>query len=141
MYNNEENNIIDNYTISGFLKDNPNLYKYLEYDPYSKKDIDEKGSSYLRIDYNSGYNLSNLREKQINNEKLQIEQDNLYEELVKQWEVQKNYNHTMNEQSLNSIIYKTKIITIWGYISCGYLLLLSIIILINKFYEYSKFRK
>ena len=47
LYLNEDLNkteILDTYTISGFLKDNKNLYKNinLEYDPYEEKDIYKK---------------------------------------------------------------------------------------------------
>ena len=52
---NDKKDIIDNYTISGLLEDNPNLYKdvNLGYDPYKTNNIDSKGNSYLRSFYNN----------------------------------------------------------------------------------------
>ena len=60
---NDKKEIIDTYTISGFLEDNKNLYKKvnLGFDPYKEKNIDSKGKSYLRIYYNEGIDLAKLR--------------------------------------------------------------------------------
>ena len=116
---NEQKDIIDNYTISGLLEDNQNLYKdvNLGYDPYKIENIDSKGSSYLRIFYNDqNVNLSSFREN-------------------------KNYiflNHKMNKRALDSIHYKTKIITILGLIALGYLLLVFFIILYKQYSYYKK---
>ena len=114
LYLNRDNNkkdIVDTYTISGFLEDNKNLYKEvnLGYDPYQTEDIDSKGNSYLRTYYNEGINLTALRERSDRN----------------------NFNHKMNKQALNSIKNKTKVISILGLIACGYLLLVFIGILIH----------
>ena len=45
---------LDTYTISGLLKENNILYKdvNLGFDPYTEKNIDSKGKSYLKIRYN-----------------------------------------------------------------------------------------
>ena len=110
---NDKKDIIDNYTISGLLEDNPNLYKdvNLGYDPYKTNNIDSKGNSYLRSFYNNqNINLTTIRES-------------------------KNYlsfNHKMNKRALDSIHYKTKVITILGLIALGYLLLVFFIILYNQ---------
>ena len=115
----EQKDIIDNYTISGLLEDNKDLYKdvNLSYDPYTEENIDSKGSSYLRIFYNDqNVNLSSFREN-------------------------KNYiflNHKMNKRALDSIHYKTKIITILGLIALGYLLLVFFIILYKQYSYYKK---
>ena len=118
---NDKTDIIDNYTISGFLKDNQNLYKNvnLGYDPYQEENIDSKGKSHLRIFYNEeNVNLTFLREI---SEKI-------------------NFNHRMNNVALNSIHYKTKVITILGLIALGFLLLVFIIILCNQFSYYKRVR-
>ena len=87
------------------------------YDPYKIENIDSKGSSYLRIFYNDqNVNLSSFREN-------------------------KNYiflNHKMNKRALDSIHYKTKIITILGLIALGYLLLVFFIILYKQYSYYKK---
>ena len=102
---NDKKDIIDNYTISGFLQDNQNLYKdiNLGYDPYEIDNIDTKGNSYLRIFYNNqNVNLSSLR----NQKESQI------------------LNQRINKNFLNVIHDKTAIITILGLISLVYLLLI-----------------
>ena len=123
LYLNRDNNkkdIVDTYTISGFLEDNKNLYKEvnLGYDPYKTEDIDSKGNSYLRTYYNEGINLTELRQRSDRN----------------------NFNHKMNKQALNTIKYKTKVISILGLIACGYLLLGFIYILfyLGKFLKKSQ---
>ena len=115
---NDEKAIIDNYTISGLLEDNKNLYKDvgLTYDPYEIDNIDSKGNSYLRIFYNQDVNLFSLRETR--------------SYLL--------FNHRLNKRALDSINYKTKVITILGLIALGYLLLVFIIILYN---QHSYFKK
>ena len=76
--------------------------KNLGYDPYQEENIDSKGKSHLRIFYNEeNVNLTFLREI---SEKI-------------------NFNHRMNNVALNSIHYKTKVITILGLIALGFLLL------------------
>jgi len=102
---NDKKDIIDNYTISGFLQDNQNLYKdiNLGYDPYKDNDIDTKGNSYLRIFYNSqNINLSSLRNQKES----------------------KSLNQRINKNFLNVIHDKTAIIIILGLISLIYLLLI-----------------
>ena len=115
---NDEKDIIDNYTISGLLEDNKNLYKDvgLTYDPYEIDNIDSKGNSYLRIFYNQDVNLFSLRETR--------------SYLL--------FNHRLNKRALDSINYKTKVITILGLIALGYLLLVFFIILYN---QHSYFKK
>jgi len=116
---NEQKDLIDNYTISGFLEDNQNLYKNvnLGYDPYQEENIDSKGKSYLRIFYNEqNVNLSSLRE---NSEKI-------------------IFSHTMNNEALESIHYKTKVITILGLIALGFILLSFIVILRKQFSYYKR---
>ena len=60
--------LLDGYTISGFLKDNKNLYNgvILDFDPYINKDIDKKGKSYLKIRYNENVDLVSLRDNHHN---------------------------------------------------------------------------
>ena len=114
---NNKKDIIDNYTISEFLEDNQNLYKEvnLGYDPYKKEDIDSKGKSYLRVFYNEeNVNLTSLRETRA-----------LF-----------NFNHRMNNKALDSIHYKTKIITILGLIALGFLLIAYVVILIKQIVYY-----
>ena len=116
---NEKKDIIDNYTISGVLEDNQNLYKNvnLGYDPYKEENVDSKGKSYLRIFYNEqNVNLSSLRE----NSEIII------------------FSHTLDNRALESIHYKTKVITILGLIALGLLLLVFIIILINQYSYYKR---
>ena len=110
----DENDIIDNYTISGFLEENKNLYKEvnLGFDPYKDEDIDKKGKSYLRTYYNEGFDLTNLRKGK----------------------EQYYFNRKINNEALNSINKKTKFILILGLIACGYLLLVFIIIIIKQCY-------
>ena len=115
LYLNRDNNkkdIVDKYSISGFLKDNKDLYKEvnLGYDPYQTENIDNKGNSYLRTYYNEGINLTQLR----------LGRDRY------------NFNHKMNYNALNSIVNKTKVISILGLIACGYLLLVCIGILVHQ---------
>ena len=108
---NDKKDIIDNYTISGLLEDNKDLYKdvNLSYDPYNEENIDSKGCSYLRIFYNDqNVNLSSLRE-------------------AKNY---LNFNRNMNNKFLNSIHYKTKVITYLGIIALGYLIIAFTIFLI-----------
>jgi len=104
--NNDDKYIIDNYTISGFLEDNQNLYKdiNLGYDPYKIKDIDKKGNSYLSIFYNENIDLFLLRNKK--------EQQITYERI--------------NNNIIDVIHNKTKIITNCGLIALGYLLIIFI---------------
>ncbi len=106
---NDNENIIDNYTISGFLEDNQNLYKdvNLGYDPYKENNIDFKGKSYLRIFYNDNINLSLLRERK--EEQISISR--------------------INKEIINIIRNKTKIISILGLISLFYLFLIFICII------------
>ena len=114
---NNKKDIIDNYTISEFLEDNQNLYKEvnLGYDPYKKEDIDSKGKSYLRVFYNEeNVNLTSLRETRA-----------LF-----------NFNHRINNKALDSIHYKTKIITILGLIALGFLLIAYVVILIKQIVYY-----
>ena len=105
LYLNEDNyekEIIDLYNISEFLKDNQNLFKdiNLSYEPYSEKDIDKKGYSYLKAFYNTEqFNLTDLRNR----------------------EEKYHFNIKINKKAFNPIHKKTKIITILGFISCGYL--------------------
>ena len=116
---NDKKDIIDNYTISGFLEDNQNLYKNvnLGYDPYKEENIDSKGKSYLRIFYNEqNVNLSTLRE----NSEIII------------------FSHSLDNRALESIHYKTKVITILGLIALGFLLLVFIIILYNQCSYYKR---
>ena len=110
---NYEKEILDLYNISEFLKDNQNLFKdiNLGYDPYSDKDIDNKGNSYLKAFYNNEtFDLTDLRNR-----------INVY-----------NFNVKMNKNAFTPIHKKTKIITILGLISCGYLFLTFLIILIDQ---------
>jgi len=113
LYLNEdkyEKEIIDLYNISEFLKDNQNLFKdiNLGYDPYSEKDIDKKGNSYLKAFYNTEqFDLTDLRNT-----------ENKY-----------HFNVRINKKAFNPIHKKTKIITILGLISCGYLFLAFLVIL------------
>ena len=59
--------ILDTYTISGVLEENKILYKGLDlgFDPYTDKNIDQKGKSYLKIKYNENKNVDiiSMREK------------------------------------------------------------------------------
>ena len=118
--NNEKENIIDNYTISGFLEDNQNLYKNvnLGYDPYKENNIDSKGKSYLRILYNENnidlLSLRNNRNKQ-------------------------NLNHKININEINSIHKNTNIITILGSIGYGILLIFIIRVLVVQRLHYNNF--
>ena len=95
--NNDEKELIDIDTISGFLADNNNLYKgvNLGFDPYKEENINEKGNSYLRIFYNNKVDLKDLRDK-INNY---------------------NSHHKINEDAINPIRKYTKFIMIFGLIS------------------------
>ena len=100
LYLNEDNDekvIIDTDTISGFLSDNKNLYKQINlgFDPYKEDNIDNKGNSYLRIFYNKKVDLEELRDK--------INTYNLY--------------HKINEDAINPVRKKTKLIMIFGLIS------------------------
>ena len=124
LYLNKDNNkkdIVDTYTISGFLEDNKYLYKgiNLGYDPYRDEDIDNKGNSYLRVYYNEGINLTDLRKTDERNK----------------------FNHKMNKEALNSITSKTKVISILGLIACGYIILVFIIILIDQIKALNKERE
>ena len=94
--------LLDNYSISGFLKDNPNLYREvnLGYDPYQVENIDQKGNSYLRIYYSEGIDLSDLRNK------------------IKIY----NSNAAMNKKYINPTNKKIKYTSVFGFISCGALL-------------------
>ena len=117
---NDNENIIDNYTISGFLEDNQNLYKDINigYDPYNINDIDSKGKSYLKILYNEQnvdlFSLRNNRNKQ-------------------------NLNHKMNINEINSIHKNTNITIILGSIGYGIFLLSFIYVLVVQIKEYSCF--
>ena len=116
LYLNEDNyekEILDLYNISEFLKGNQNLFKNINlgYDPYSEEDIDKKGNSYLKAFYNTEkFDLIDLRNR-------------VYKY---------NFNVKINERSFNPIHKKTKIITILGLISSGYLFLTFLIILIKQ---------
>ena len=99
-YDNAQNIIIDNYTISGFLEDNKNLYKEVNigFDPYQDGNIDEKGNSYLRIYYKEGINLTELRTK-----------------------IEKYKIHTkFNKDKIKPIKKYIKITSICGLIACGF---------------------
>ena len=114
----DKKDIIDNYTISGFLEDNQYLYKdiNLGYNPYETNDIDKKGKSYLRILYNKrNIDLISLRNRR---DKL-----NSYNEI--------------NNNSLNTIYNKTKFIIILGLIAY-FLLLLVFIHFISDQYKICK---
>ena len=113
-----ENVIIDTYTISGFLEDNKNLYKGIDlgYDPYNTKDIDNKGKSYLRAYINENVDLNKHRQ----------EKDNQI------------LAHNLNENALNYINSKTKTISILGFISLGYILLVFLIFLYFQVEYYKK---
>ena len=105
LYLNKDNDkkvLLDNYTISGLLKDNPNLYRQvnLGYDPYQFENIDQKGNSYLRIYYSEGIDLSELRDR------IQIY----------------NSNVAMNKKYINPTNKKIKYTSAFGFISCGALL-------------------
>jgi len=103
----DKKDIIDNYTISGFLEDNQNLYKdiNLGYNPYETNDIDKKGKSYLRIIYNErNIDLISLRNRR---DKL-----NSYNEI--------------NNNSLNTLYNKINVIIVLGILSYFSLLLVFI---------------
>ena len=116
--NSEENEIIDTNTIRDFLNDNQNLYRNnnLGYDPYKEEDINKKGKSYLRINYNEYINLYDLRKRK--------------EEQI--------FNHTMNTDIINPIHKKTKLISIMGLITCGLGLIIFTIYLIYQCYCYKR---
>ena len=80
--------LLDIYTISGVLEENKILYKRvnLGFDPYSEKDIDKKGKSYLKIRYNENVDLNSLREKNNTYYKNKNIQNNLIRPVTK------NYN-------------------------------------------------
>ena len=123
--NSEENEIIDTNTIRDFLNDNQNLYRNnnLGYDPYKEEDINKKGKSYLRINYNEYIDLYDLRKKK----------------------EQQIFNYEINDNIVEPIHKNTKLITIMGLITFGLGLLIFIFYLINqcKAYRkgYSKLRK
>lgn len=96
-YANEQNIIIDNYTISGLLEDNKNLYKEVDigFDPYEAVNINEKGNSYLRIYYKEGINVTELKTK-----------------------IEKYKNHTtINEDKIKPIRKNIKVTSICGLIA------------------------
>ena len=115
--NNEEKELIDTYTISGFLENNMNLYRKMNlgYDPYKEEDIDKKGKSYLRLNYNEYIDFRDLRKRK----------------------EQQIFNHKMNDDIINPIHKKTKLITIMGLITCGLGLIIFIIYLVYQ-YDYYK---
>ena len=111
-YNNDQNIIIDNYTISGLLEDNKNLYKEVDlgFDPYQAINIDEKGNSYLRIYYKEGINLTELRIK-----------------------IEKLKNHsTFNKDKIKPIKKNIKVTSICGIIACGFSFFALIFALSNR---------
>ena len=81
------------------MDDNINLYRNINlgYDPYKEEDIDKRGKSYLKINYNEYVDIPDLRKRK----KQQI------------------FNHEMNDNIVNPIHKKTKLITIMGAITCG----------------------
>ena len=117
---NDQKIIIDDFSISGLLEDNTNLYKdiNLEYDPYKEKekDINSKGKSYLKISYtDNNVNLTSLRE---NRDLLLL-------------------NKIINREDLDTIEDKTKIIQSLGSIASVYLIIVFIAFLIYII-KYSK---
>ena len=110
---NDKKDILDEYTISGLLEDNKNLYKNMRlgYDPYKEKDIDSKGKSYLRISYtDNNANLTALREKK--------------DLLI--------FNKTINKKVLDVIEDKTKILENLGSAASVYLIIVFIVVLIYQ---------
>ena len=80
--NEKEYIILDTYTISGLLEENKKLYKgvNLGFDPYTKKDIDQKGKSYLKIKYNENVDLISLRGEKQND----VKNNDYYNILIKE---------------------------------------------------------
>ena len=80
--NEKEYIILDTYTISGLLEENKKLYKgvNLGFDPYTKKDIDQKGKSYLKIKYNENVDLISLRGEKKND----VKNNDYYNILIKE---------------------------------------------------------
>ena len=63
---NENNMILDTYSINGLLKDNYLLYRGIDlgYNPYEIDNIDEKGKSYLKVrHYTKRPNLASMRKQ------------------------------------------------------------------------------
>ena len=107
-YDNEQNIIIDNYTISGLLEDNKNLFKEVDlgFDPYQTEDINEKGNSYLRIHYSEGLNLTELKTK------------------IEKY----RYHSKLNGDKIKPINKNIKVTSICGLIACGFAFLTLIFI-------------
>ena len=91
IYKKEEDYfILDTYTISGLLEENERLYKgvNLGFDPYTDKDIDKKGKSYLKIKYNNkNVDLISLREKYNSFNKKSKIQENLIRPVTDNFEM------------------------------------------------------
>ena len=115
----DENNIVlDTYTISGLINDNYLLYRGVDlgYDPYEINNIDEKGKSYLKVAYNSKKpNFVSMRER--------------HDQFIK--------NKAMNENVIKPIrrTLKFYIIGIFFYIIC-FLFLICLILYKNNIKKY-----
>ena len=106
--------ILDTYTISRLLEENKILYKdvNLGFDPYTDKNIDQKGKSYLKIKYNAkNVDLISLREKNNTYFKNKNIQDNLISPVTKKYK-------TFNMLGIIGYSFFIFIIVILMLISC-----------------------